>query len=108
METSRFKLFVIRKICIKFESSEEPSFSNIRMTIVLLIPGSVMFIILWKRFAPSTLAASYSSGLMPASAARKIIVPQPASFQMDCRIMSGRNHSLLTRNNVFELNHCSM
>ena len=50
--------------------------------IVLDSAGSVTKRIFCIRVAPSISAASYSSGLIPARVARKIMVPQPVSFQI--------------------------
>ena len=46
-----------------------------------------------QRPAPSTAAASYCSGGTVLSAARKMMIPQPASFQTDCMVMRTRNVS---------------
>ncbi len=46
-----------------------------------------------KRPAPSAAAASYNSVLMAASAARKTMIPQPASFQMAWDVTSSANVS---------------
>ena len=55
--------------------------------------GSVMCHIRRQRPAPSTAAASYSSGGPSHSAARKTMMPQPASFQTDCAVIRTRNVS---------------
>ena len=54
-----------------------------------MMPGRVMFHSRCQRPAPSTTAASYSDASMFSSAARKMIVAQPVSFQMNCSVTSG-------------------
>jgi hypothetical protein len=67
---------------------------RIRSTaIVGRIEGIVMFQTRCQRPAPSMIAASYCSWSTPASAARKMIVPQPVFFQTSCMRMSGLNQS---------------
>ena len=55
--------------------------------------GSVMYNIRCRALAPSTAAASYCSWSMRDIAARKMIVPQPASFQMTWLVISPLNSS---------------
>ncbi|BFO15755.1 hypothetical protein SHKM778_21430 [Streptomyces sp. KM77-8] len=49
--------------------------------------GSVTCHIRRQRLAPSMAAASYRSGLTEASAARKTMIPQPASFHTLCAVI---------------------
>ncbi|MNC24673.1 hypothetical protein D3C76_1379610 [compost metagenome] len=55
-----------------------------------LMPGTVTYQIRCSRLAPSILAASYNSELMPVMAARKMMLPQPASFQILLNTTIGR------------------
>ena len=61
------------------------------MTTTGRIEGRVMYQICCSLRAPSMVAASYRSGSTPARAARKMMVPQPASFQMSVSTSVPRN-----------------
>ena len=65
-----------------------------------MIPGMDTWRICSQRLAPSTIAASYSSGLMPASAAMKMIDPQPAFCHMPEEMYIGRNQRGSTMNGI--------
>ena len=56
-------------------------------------PGSVMCHMRRQRPAPSTAADSYRFWLMAARAARKMIVPHPASFQIIWEVTTNRKAS---------------
>ena len=62
------------------------------MTIVGRMPGISICHTRWNLLAPSTRAASCSSGLTPASAARYRMLPQPVDCQISEITYIGTNH----------------
>ena len=57
--------------------------------IVGIMDGTVIYHIFCQRDAPSSMALSYSSGLMPEMAARYTMEPQPMPCQISVTMMVG-------------------
>ncbi len=78
------------------------------MTTVGMMPGSVTCHVHWSLLAPSTLAASYSSGLMPAMADRYRMEFQPISFHRPETVNTPQNLDGSRMNGILSAPHAAI
>src|SRR5690625_2190355 len=99
-DVSEFKLFLINKTFSKPIDINLPMFKINKMTTVGMIDGILMFQNCCILVAPSTLAASCSSGLTPANASKSLILLQPRHCHSPHQTYIWRNHPGLVMNEI--------